>query len=344
MAGNVTGVSATAPVVAPRTASANTGLVDPQTGQAGAPVPTDNNGVQGGANAVNATANAALPALSADPSGQGNGFISGTGVGQANQAAGIGEDDVSDRVNTNLKTKDGKDVENPDETNVKFDAPPTNPNPTVGPPPILVQPPPGPPIKNTSFSYWGDPHAVTSDGLTFNNELTGTFTLLKSTSGDLEVQTTQGPDASGRWPGATLNHQVAVQSGSDVVKFDINNPNSITIDGKTVPLGDSLLPGGGAIHVSGNQIFVNTAKGDVITITKQDGYLDIGGNVASTRPEGSVSGLLGVFDDGNGTNELVPRGSSTPVPFTSVGVSGADTTQLDAFMNSWRVGGNDPAL
>lgn len=270
----------------------------------------DTNGVgTQGTTTIQQTANTDVPPLTTD-NGQGNG---GVDNGQGDTAANVGVEDPSQAVqNVNQSVVESRD----------FPLLPSPPAPQ--PPPLLT--------KDNTFQYVGDPHATSGDGQHFNNELTGTFTLIKSQDDSFDVETQQGPDKSGRWPGATLNHTVAVKSGSDVIKYDINNPNSITINGKTVPLADANLNDGTLVHINGGDIDITTPKGDSVTLTRQDGYIDIKGSISSSRAINTVAGALGVFDGGdgdpNGIGELVGRDG------TVANVN--DQASLVAFENSWR--------
>ena len=184
-----------------------------------------------------------------------------------------------------------------------------------------------------TFKSWGDPHEVSGDGVKFDNMKTGTFTKLASASGDFEVQTTQAKDASGRWPGATLNHKAAIKDGKDVVTYD-GLAKTMTINGKQVAMpknGESVaLPGGGKVVGTADGIQVQTSKGDKVNIHQKDKYIDISGEVSANRKDGEVRGSLGAFDaDTNGGNDLVGRDGKQ--------YNAGDAKSLDAFLEDWRV-------
>lgn len=185
------------------------------------------------------------------------------------------------------------------------------------------------PIEGRTFRSWGDPHEVSGDGLKFDNMKVGTFTKLRSASGDFEVQATQGKDATGRWPGATLNHAIAVKSGNDVVAYD-GLKKELMINGQQVPVpadGQSVpLPGGGWVTGTKEGPRVTTNKGDIVQIEQKDGYIDFRGEVAAERKDGEIRGSIGSFDNDTSTdNDLLGRTGTQPVK------------DLDAFLEDWRV-------
>lgn len=185
------------------------------------------------------------------------------------------------------------------------------------------------PIEGRTFRSWGDPHEESGDGLKFDNMKVGTFTKLRSASGDFEVQATQGKDATGRWPGATLNHAIAVKSGNDVVAYD-GLKKELSINGKQVPVpanGQSIaLPGGGWVTGTADGPRITTNKGDIVQIEQKDGYIDFRGEVAAERKDGEIRGSVGAFDnDKDGGNDLLGRTGTQPM------------NNLDAFLEDWRV-------
>lgn len=188
-----------------------------------------------------------------------------------------------------------------------------------------------PTIKNTSFSSWGDPHETTGDGQHFNNELTGNFLALTTASGDFTIEKQQShvppfPDT------VTLNTKIAVKYLNDTVSFDATN-QTLTVDGKSVPLQkgySATLPSGMTVSYDGQHVNITTPKGDTVTLTNQGKYVDMSGNVSSQRPEGSVFGELGTFSD-NASNDFQLR-------------DGFITSDMNWFLNEWRVQPSDPQL
>lgn len=198
--------------------------------------------------------------------------------------------------------------------------------------------------EDKAFRSWGDPHEQTGDGLQLDNQLTGRFVAFKSDEGDLELQKDQGPDRSGRWPGMTLNHAVAMKVGTNRIGYDLASPDSLLVNGVRVPWkdGSSPLPDGSVVTLAGHKLSVYSPRGDVLTVERmaENSYLNLSGKISGSRPAGSVQGSLGNFDgDGNATNDLVTRsGTSVPVQ-TAAGRNSweqiAYTPQIDAFLRSW---------
>ncbi len=198
--------------------------------------------------------------------------------------------------------------------------------------------------QDKTFSSWGDPHEKTGDGLQLDNQLTGRFVAFKSDEGDLELQKDQGPDQSGRWPGMTLNHAVAMKVGQNRISFDLAQPDSLTVNGQRVPWKDgaTTMPDGTVLQIEGKNLSVFSTRGDVVTIKREgsDSYLNIEGKISGMRPRGSVQGSLGNFDgDGNANNDLVARGGAAVPVEAGKGRNSWEqivyTPQIDAFLKSW---------
>ncbi len=209
---------------------------------------------------------------------------------------------------------------------------PPVPTPPPTPAPVGLWPTGDKNVNGRTFKSWGDPHEVSGDGGKFDNMKSGTFTKLKSASGDFEVQTTQAKDASGRWPGATLNHQAAVKDGKDVVTYD-GLAKSMSVNGKNVPIpkaGQTVdLPGGGKVVGTADGVQIQTSKGDKVNIHQKDKYIDISGEVSANRKDGEVRGSIGAFDhDTSGANDLVGRDGKQ--------YNAGDAKSLDAFLEDWR--------
>lgn len=205
---------------------------------------------------------------------------------------------------------------------------------------------PAPPIEGEKFRSWGDPHEVTGDGLKFDNYLTGTFVAFQSVSGDLVLQKYQEKDDHGRWAGATLNKAAGIKVGDNTISYDIKG-DQLLINGKQVSTkagATYALEGGGSVTIASNgDITVKSAMGDVITIEKKDGYIDFSGQIAASRPSGSVFGSLGSFDaDTDPTNDLRrPDGSIFPITYNPKKSANnhieEDQSYVNQFLELWRV-------
>jgi len=211
---------------------------------------------------------------------------------------------------------------------------------------IPLPEPPRPPIQGAAFQSWGDPHEVSGDGLKFDNMLTGTFTAFQSASGDLVLQKYQEKDEQGRWAGATLNKAAGIKVGDNTISYDIKG-DQLTVNGKKVssaPGSTYQLPDGGSVSVAANgNITVASAIGDKITVEKRDGYIDFRGELAASRPGGSVYGSLGTFDeDTDPTNDLRrPDGSLFPITYNPNKSAHNHVMEgqayVDQFLELWRV-------
>lgn len=96
----------------------------------------------------------------------------------------------------------------------------------------------------------GDPHVTRLDGTVYDFQAAGEFTLVRSDSGDLEVQTRQEPwvrfDGT-RSDTATMNTAVAAKVAGDRVAFYAGKDKpEARVNGKPVT-GDQTLPHGGTI-------------------------------------------------------------------------------------------------
>jgi hypothetical protein len=179
--------------------------------------------------------------------------------------------------------------------------------------------------KGLSFQSWGDPHEVSGDGLKFDNMGIGYFTAMKSASGDLMVTKRHESVPGLGAVGSTVNTEVGIKAGEDVVKYDTKT-NKFYINDKETALKDGEavnLPGGGKVVKKGNEITVTTPKGDNITIVDQGKYLDLKGTLAASRKDGEVTGSLGRFDaDTDASNDLVMR-------------DGSQAANVDSFIKEW---------
>lgn len=198
--------------------------------------------------------------------------------------------------------------------------------------------------EDKSFTSWGDPHEKTGDGLQLDNQLTGRFVAFKSDEGDLELQKDQGPDKSGRWPGMTLNHAVAMKVGQTKINYDLANPDSLVVNGQRVPWkgGSSAMPDGSVLTIAGNKLSVYSPRGDVLTVERMaaNSYLNLSGKISGSRPAGSVQGSLGNFDgDSKANNDLVNRDGTVVAAESGKGRNSWEqivyTPAVDAFLRSW---------
>ena len=112
-----------------------------------------------------------------------------------------------------------------------------------------IQPPVQPGSDNGDAGSGGDPHLVDFDGALFNFQAVGEFTLLKSTTDDMEVQVRQQPFSHSR--SVAVNTAVAMRVGRSVVEVDSASKLGITalVDHHLVHRGHVALGDGGSLSL-----------------------------------------------------------------------------------------------
>ncbi len=179
---------------------------------------------------------------------------------------------------------------------------------------------------------WGDVHIVTYNGLKYDFQDVGEFTLAKSRiAGDsFDIQLRLQPWYSN----ATVSviTQVAVSLGTDRVTFDATRPDTIDIDGVASTLGVTnptiKLNGGTLSYISGNVFQVNWTTGEEATITDMGKYLNVSDGIPLSLPN-SVGGLQGE-DAGQANDFQLPDGTVLPQPLSY-------DTLNQVFADGWRV-------
>ncbi len=170
----------------------------------------------------------------------------------------------------------------------------------------------------------GDPHFTTLDGNYYNFQGVGEFTLVKSTTDDLEIQVRQTKVSSG----ASVNTAIAFQSGGQKVEFDAGQ-NQVILNGTATDIPDKSLFAVGTnlvIAREGKRYNIYTANNDLIQIDNNVSYLDIGVGLADNRL-GKVAGLLG--NNNNNSNDDIALRDGT--------VIGNNITDEQLYANSWRI-------
>jgi len=188
----------------------------------------------------------------------------------------------------------------------------------------------------------GDPHLVTFDGLAYDFQAAGEFTLLadadRSTASDpLVVQVRQVPAGDSRSV-ATNNATATLVDGHEVM-IDAGRSTPLWIDGQPVALasGESVAVGNGSISRRGDTITVTypgaDGQADVtdehLAVTLSGDRLDLKACLDPDRST-SVEGLLGT-PDGTASNDVALDNG------TVLGETVSTDTLYDEYRESWRV-------
>ena len=167
------------------------------------------------------------------------------------------------------------------------------------------QPTPPPPDGGTS---WGDTHLVTLDGLAYNFQVVGEYTLVRSTKDDFLVQVRQVPVLGPKV--ASVNQAVATRIGGQRVTFTMLNGAAVMrVDGKVISgelakLKAGSLTGGTTAYGGTHQL--TWPDGSVVRVEQLGRYaLNVKVTPAASR-RGSLEGLLGNFD-GSPDNDLIGK-------------------------------------
>jgi RHS repeat-associated protein len=196
--------------------------------------------------------------------------------------------------------------------------PPTPPTPPTPPPP----PPPDPGTYN-------DPHLKTLDGIHYDFQTVGEYTLVKSTTDDFEIQTRQQP-----WNGSTsasANTGISINSGGQRIAIYANQTNPLLINGTAVTLPDGGLyaVGQNLIIREGSKYSIITANNDLIVVKNRGTWLNINLGLADNR-QGKVVGLLGNFNDNRNDDFALRDG-------TAIGGTITNQRLYGDYAASWRI-------
>ena len=189
--------------------------------------------------------------------------------------------------------------------------------------------PPEFPIGRSASNY-GDPHLITLDGLAYDFQAVGEFTLIEALSGDpLSVQVRYRPVEGSDL--ATRTTAIAADVDGTRLVFDLDALSLIKVDGADLDIaaGGSLPIGtaGGEIYFDGEVYTLVFSSGDQIRITARDSFLDLS---VGLLPGRDVHGLLG-NGDGDTANDLALRDGtvlSQPISFDDL---------YGAYAESWRI-------
>ncbi len=199
------------------------------------------------------------------------------------------------------------------------------------------------PAKST-----GDPHLTTADGLPYDLQAVGEFTLLASDSGDLRIQSRQEPIP--RTP-LTWNTAVAMNVAGDRIGFYGNYEEGkehqllVRINGKPAldavgssgasidpTMADIALPHGGLVRSGRGVFYVVWPDGTTVGVTSLIRYgVHLTVSLAESR-KGTVTGLLGPFTGERA--DYVQRADGSKVPGSKL--QGSDIVQRE-LGDSWRI-------
>src|SRR5579883_230262 len=196
----------------------------------------------------------------------------------------------------------------------------------------------GPPISGDSLpsppegASRGDPHVATIDGLNYDLQTVGEYTLVKSTKDDFVVQVrmvpVRGSDA------VSMNQAIATTLDGHRVTVAIENATEVLrVDGKEV-LGEPPAPLRGAVLCTetmyGPSCQLNWPDGTIVRATQIERFaLNVDVRPARARL-GTLAGLLG-DGDGSTANDLVGLGGA------SLGTSPSPQAINRSLADRWRV-------
>lgn len=172
----------------------------------------------------------------------------------------------------------------------------------------------------TGFNVWGDPHLATLDGLYYNLQSAGEFTLLR---------TGMGAEVQGRFeplPGSTRVSQttaIAVSYGGDRAEVQ---QNRLLVNGQqTSPVdGETVVTDGGLAVSKRNGKWVIYTPGGLSVVGRQPSEMQV-----FADPAAGATGLLG-NNDGDPSNDLVSS--------QGVAVNAGNHAALHGwFADSWRI-------
>ena len=191
---------------------------------------------------------------------------------------------------------------------------------------------PKPPQPEIPFPDTGDPHLVTFDGLHYDFQSVGEFILVKSTTGDLEIQVRQQP--FNKSSSLSMNTAVATKIDGQRVAFYAGEKTPLLVDGKPtdIPDNSSISVGSGSIHRKGKtyRVVLNKAGEQLVVDTNDSNpFLDINTYLAQGR-EGQIAGLGG-NNNGKTDDDIALRdGTVLSQPITPQVLYGK-------YEDSWRI-------
>jgi hypothetical protein len=179
----------------------------------------------------------------------------------------------------------------------------------------------------------GDVHLTTFDGLYYNFQAVGDFTLAQSTAaGDsfrVQIHTAPFPAIQA----TSVITETAAQVGGNDVTFGMGG-TTVAINGvadTALSMADptQVLDGGTLRMIAANQYELDWSSGESITVTKGTEFMNVSSTLGAQDTPGSVQGLLG-SDTGQANDFALPDGTVLKPPLS-------DATLLGTFANAWTV-------
>lgn len=190
----------------------------------------------------------------------------------------------------------------------------------------LVGTPAGAPQIDASGSATGDVHMMTFDGLRYDFQAVGDFTLVRSTAADAPLAVQIRTSAYPLHDLTSVTTEVAAKVGADQVRFDLGG--SVTVDGSAATHTQSL-DGGMLVMLSPHAYELDWANGESLLVTDQGLYFDLDMRLGPHDAPGSVQGLMGNHT-GDATALQMPDGVVLKVPLS-------DSDILGRYADAWRV-------
>ena len=195
--------------------------------------------------------------------------------------------------------------------------------------------------KNNKAYAHGDVHLSTFDGLVYDFQAQGEFTLAKSTqaANTFDVQARMQPSGSSS---VTVITAVAAQVGADRVTFDPTRANVVWVDGAAATISATnpviILPDGAVLQKSATEYKVIWDTGETLTIDlqHQNSNLAVSLGLGPQDGPGSVKGLLGTATS-QPTDFQLADGTILAQPLSLQTLDGA-------FANAWRLSQGESLL
>ncbi|HZQ66266.1 MAG TPA: VWD domain-containing protein [Gaiellaceae bacterium] len=202
------------------------------------------------------------------------------------------------------------------------------------PPPPPTLPPLG--CGNGCGTSYGDPHLVTPDNRAYDFQLAGEFTLVKSTSDDLEIQVRQQP-YPGQGP-VSVNTAFAARVAGDRVGFYPGDPVNVRVNGAGFEPTRAFrrLPHGGRIRLVYRQAELVWPDGSEAVVSLDGFGLHLLFVPAASR-RGALTGLWGNFN-GRASDDFATRnGRRLDERLVLASGHGPPHGQFRVFGDSWRI-------